>query len=302
MNGGNGPINTPGLPAFMRGLPEPKAGAPTGGQGVVSLPAGNVVPVLGDSEVGQLVLQFPHGSNTMPSPELPVFSTKRQWTSIDVYVNPQATAQSVAANQLLTIWIYARILDVRVLVASGRLAFSGTAANLVQWTTPIYMAAARMAATSFEVTASWVIPGPQTPTDGKVNVTCVASNTPNEPPPNVGMIFGTLPFLGATALNSPRPFRPEICAVTCDAISNNPGVPTWLHIHDVSAPTTGLAQNGRVPTICYALQTLATGGLGLVDRLIRWRPRGFALFMLSSTAATSTNVAMVSTDVSGAWR
>ncbi len=221
-------------------------------------------------------------------------SFSKPWKACDVYVQPSPGSATVSG--VLSIFIWAVSGGVRVLVASGRVLVRpvSTMATAITLPEPVYAAAARGGAATFEVTGRWNQLAALGVQPGGLTVSLVGSNVDSPPEADVGAIpmslgEGVGTFLSGGTLGSQAPGGYALDALKLIGVQamNGAASPRWLHLHDVplaNAPTF----NGETPIFCWPMG--AAIGSGIVDRAIRYRCRQKMILVPSSTMLTTTNV------------
>ncbi len=224
-----------------------------------------------------------------------IASTKQQWRACDVYVSVQPSAASI--NGTLSFFVFAVARGVRTLVASGRLSlspFSGEAAAPSP-TAPVWVAAARCGASSFEVVGAFSnTHADLNPSAVNMTIAVIASNVDAPAPEDVGALpmglavgqltgpLGKLGLITVVGQTLPRQLQLlGVCAV------NGAAAARFLHVHDTTDGA--IALGGLTPLWIYPMG--AAIGAGIVDRSFRYRAQGALQLVCSSTLSTTTIVA-----------
>lgn len=276
-------MNLPRVPGGLRLPVGPVAGLGGGGGG------GGAPPLLtGECETYVVASNAP-----LASPGL-VASTTKQWKACDVYVSVQPSAPSI--NGTLSFFVFAVTRGVRALVASGRLSLSPQSGEAAapSPTSPVWVAAARAPATTFEVVCSYAnTHADLNPPAVNMSIAVIASNTEIPAPEDVGALpmglacgtlIGQVGKLGLiTVVGQTLPMQMKLLGV---AAASNAAAPRFLHVHDTTDGTVNV--NGLVPLWCYPMG--AAIGAGIVDRSFRYRAQRALQIVGSSTFNATTLV------------
>lgn len=277
-----------------------------------SPPVTPVAPPAPAAEVGRaadfeaFTYRIPQPANTTV---YPVYKTHRRWRALDVYVNTDIAV--MLSGTVISVFVYAIAAQgARTLVASGRLGnvqggfYNG--ANMQFGVAPTWVAAARSQAQQFEIEASitWNPNSGQSALLSELDITVMASDEANDPPPLLGMVplstdvasglsFPGLTTNGGFGSGIPSMFRPELVGVQASIDDGDTG-PRWLHFYDM--PVLAALPANSTPVLSWPLGP--GPGYGITDWDVRWRclpPSGTevgrGIVLLGSTTATKTTVA-----------
>lgn len=219
-----------------------------------------------------------------PGNETTVYTTVQHWRGVDVYLS-QTAPQHVSG--VFTVRIYARLpAGLRVLVATGRLGHQN-AIDLNPFTprAPIWAAAARGQAVTYEVTLEYRTADPVAPR-ANVTIAVVASNEANDPPEWVGTIKLGQQFATSLLDTSQIP-DPELVWVHAAPLETVV-TPRFLHVHDRG--TGGFP--GASPVFSFPICGPSGNPAGNGVYPLRYKSlSGFLRVMASSTNGTSAIVA-----------
>ncbi len=272
------------VPSGLRLPAGPRGGPPSGPP--------PTPPGLGASGESELFVVTSNGP--LADPGL-IASTSKLWRACDVYVTVQPSAASI--NGTLSFFIFAVTRGVRALVASGRISLSPQSGEAAapSPTAPVWVAAARCGASSFEVVGTFSnTHADLNPSVVNMTISVIASNVDAPPQEDVGalpmglacgQLTGPLGKLGLiTVVGQTLPLRMKllgVCAV------NGAAAARFLHVHDTTDGTVALG--GLTPLWIYPMG--AAIGAGIVDRSFRYRAQGALQIVPSSTLSTTTIVA-----------
>ncbi|MEJ7812890.1 MAG: hypothetical protein WKG32_20920 [Gemmatimonadaceae bacterium] len=229
------------------------------------------------------------------SSETLIYSTRKPWRGIDVYIEPPPLSLH---DTVLTVRVYANVLGVRTLVASGRLGNAVVGGmNIPAKSSRIV--AARCLAESFEVTlfaARSAVNLPPAPDLRRCRVAVLASDQVDEPPAELGGVL-----LGPLISNAAPPTLPATVATILDTgtghwpeaellwVEGAPGTavgatPRYLLVYD-QLDSVGVQP---IPAMTFSLGDLNASTVripvGIRTRSGRWQIRA------SSTPLTLTPV------------
>lgn len=244
---------------------------------VVPAPAPQAPTVAGDALDCEVFSQtYPFGTAARL-----IFSTKRRWRGVDVYVSSDRTDSPV----LVTVRVYAVVGDVRSLVSTGRYAArpSGNPYVSGRYTAPPskWTAAARCGAVRFEVTVGFHFTG-ATADPGNFTVACIAADDLIEPPADLGHInvHASPAFEAGPGGFGGSDFQDvELLSIW----GSNPGpgtAPIWAMLFDMPSATAGPA-DGDSPDLVWPL-SLADVGSGFRHEGINYRQQQGKLVLRTS--------------------
>lgn len=231
-----------------------------------------------------------------------VYSFKRRWRAVDVYVdfpNPSGAIGPTLRGGILSVFVTAinqvGQIQTRTIVASGRIEDPSANGVATSFALPSWVCAARSVAQQFEVSIFYSNPGGaaiQPLVD--LNVTVVGSDEAVEPPPLLGSIRGVGGGVGfnkvgpAASFNLFAPSVPFPELVGVQATINDgvvAGSARFLQLFERSGLP--FPANGTVPQMIWPLGSNA--GDGIFDWKVRLRAPVALVLAASSTAATLTS-------------
>lgn len=231
------------------------------------------------------------GGGGLP-PEQLLYKTEGAWRGIDVYVRPVPPPAGFSSQGTLSIFIYALVDGLRVLVASGRYSCTtGAGANLPER----WVAGVRSIATLFQVTSQWTQFSGAPVVVGDFAFSIEASNEAVELPPDLGSEIAAMVYLQAAAAGVATGLGVNIAGVQIPnrlelvnvRASNGAAAARFLQLFDTNLP---IVADGTAPLMEWPLGAAIGAGLGLAS--VRYR----SINRVQLVASSTTRVLTVQTD------